>query len=255
MVYQIISYLKFLKRSTNQHGVHSPFVYDLVTKCFYLKQPFYDYKRLKAYRKTLLKDKQPLKMLDLGKGSRKTQSQFRTPSELAKTAGTPLKRAKLLLRLTNYFHFETILELGTSLGMATHAMTLGNPKAQITSVDGNTEVAAYAANKLAKWKNIHILTGSFEKYLPNLKEQKWDAIFFDGNHTKKATLEYFETLLPSAHNDSVFIFDDIYWSPEMTEAWEIIKSHPQVTVTIDTYYWGLVFFRKEQQKEHFTIRV
>jgi hypothetical protein len=40
----------------------------------------------------------------------------------------------------------------------------------------------------------------------------------------------------------------------MTEAWETIKKHPQVTVTIDTFYWGIVFFRKAQAKEHFTIR-
>jgi len=40
----------------------------------------------------------------------------------------------------------------------------------------------------------------------------------------------------------------------MEAAWEIIKTHPKVTVTIDTFQWGLVFFRKEQPKEHFVIR-
>ncbi|MFD1079748.1 O-methyltransferase, partial [Longispora fulva] len=79
--------------------------------------------------------------------------------------------------------------------------------------------------------------------------------YFDGNHQKKATLEYFEKLFPTAHNDSVFIFDDIHWSKEMEEAWEEIKAHPAVRVTIDTFSWGFVFFRREQEKEHFTIRV
>jgi hypothetical protein len=41
----------------------------------------------------------------------------------------------------------------------------------------------------------------------------------------------------------------------MTEAWQTIKAHPKVSVTIDTYQWGMVFFRKEQAKEHFTIRI
>ncbi len=54
---------------------------------------------------------------------------------------------------------------------------------------------------------------------------------------------------------SVFIFDDIYWSKPMSEAWAIIINHPKVTVSIDTFYWGIVFFRKEQVKEHFTVRV
>jgi hypothetical protein len=44
-------------------------------------------------------------------------------------------------------------------------------------------------------------------------------------------------------------------SKSMTEAWDIIKQHPQVTVTIDTFFWGVVFFRKEQLKEHFVIRL
>jgi hypothetical protein len=41
----------------------------------------------------------------------------------------------------------------------------------------------------------------------------------------------------------------------MEEAWAIIKNHPKVTVTIDTFQWGLVFFIKEQEKEHFVIRI
>ena len=72
-------------------------------------------------------------------------------------------------------------------------------------------------------------------------------------HSKKATLDYFEALLPTISNDSVWIFDDIHWSADMEEAWEIIKNHPKVTVTIDTFQWGIVFFRTEQEKEHFII--
>ena len=80
-------------------------------------------------------------------------------------------------------------------------------------------------------------------------------IYFNGNHSKQATLDYFELLLPTTTNESVWIFDDIHWSIGMEAAWEIIKSHPNVTVSIDTFQWGLVFFRTEQPKEHFVIRV
>jgi len=86
------------------------------------------------------------------------------------------------------------------------------------------------------------------------KDQSYSLIYFDGNHSKQATLDYFELLLPTITNDSVWIFDDIHWSTGMEEAWEIIKSHPKVKVTIDTFQWGIVFFRSEQEKEHFTIR-
>ena len=80
-------------------------------------------------------------------------------------------------------------------------------------------------------------------------------IYFDGNHSKKATIAYFEKLLPTITNDSVWIFDDIHWSPDMEEAWNIIKEHSLVTVTIDVFQWGIVFFRREQPKEHFIIRL
>ena len=71
----------------------------------------------------------------------------------------------------------------------------------------------------------------------------------------KATLEYFELLLPTITNDTVWVFDDIHWSKDMEEAWETIKNHPKVKVTIDTFQWGFVFFRDEQEKEHFVVRV
>ena len=71
------------------------------------------------------------------------------------------------------------------------------------------------------------------------------------NHNKIATLEYFETLLPKTRNDTLFIFDDIYWSKDMNDAWNIIKKHPKVTVTIDTFFWGFVFFQKRTNERTF----
>ena len=87
-----------------------------------------------------------------------------------------------------------------------------------------------------------------------LKEHnQLDFVFFDGNHKKKPTLSYFKQCLEVAHEDSIFIFDDIYWSTEMTEAWQEIKKHPKVTLSIDCFEMGIVFFKKEQAKEHFTV--
>jgi hypothetical protein len=43
-----------------------------------------------------------------------------------------------------------------------------------------------------------------------------------------ATLDYFDLLLPTITNNTVWIFDDIHWSSEMDEAWEMIKKHPKL---------------------------
>jgi hypothetical protein len=51
------------------------------------------------------------------------------------------------------------------------------------------------------------------------------------------------------------VFDDIHWSEGMERAWEEIKRDPAVTLTIDIFFVGLVFFRKMQLiPQHFTIR-
>ncbi|WP_412984450.1 O-methyltransferase [Pontimicrobium sp. IMCC45349] len=257
MLYAITSYISFLLKSTNQHGVHSPFVYNFVTKCLYDKKKYDSYVFLKKYRIALLNNKSSIEITDFGAGSKKFNTNKRQINKLAKNVGTTSKRAKLLFRLTSYFKSNTILELGTSLGIATQAMSLGNPKAQITTIEGCPNLNSFTKKqfKQNQLKNINALNGNFSDVLNNLTNNSYDLIFFDGNHQKEATLNYFEKLLTTAHNDSVFVFDDIYWSKDMTEAWETIKQHPKVTVTIDTYFWGFVFFRKEQQKEHFTIRV
>ncbi|MFM9988795.1 O-methyltransferase [Flavobacterium sp.] len=267
MLFQIKSYLKFLWNSKNEHGVHSPFVFDLVTKCFYDKSSKPEYLLLKNYRNSLLENKNTIEVTDFGAGSRVFKSNTRQIAKIAKTAGISKKRSQLLFRIVQYFQPTTILEIGTSLGLATSALSLGNSKSKIITLEGCPMTMATAKNQLQSqsFKNIEFVNTEFENYLKNhhisfseLAEQlpiiNCQLIYFDGNHSKKATLDYFELLLPTITNDSVWIFDDIHWSQDMEDAWEIIKENPKVTVTIDTFQWGFVFFRMEQEKEHFVIR-
>jgi len=258
MLFQIKSYLKFLWNSKNEHAVHSPFVFSLLTKCFYDKKQKPEYSILKKYRKSLLENKNFIEVTDFGAGSKVFKSNRRQISKIAKTAGISPKRAELLFRVSNYFQPKNILEIGTSLGLATSALALGSPKAKVITIEGCPNTASIAKNQLNEFDctNVENIVSEFESFLisENLQSNTYNLIYFDGNHSKKATLTYFELLLPTIDNDSVWIFDDIHWSIEMEEAWKIIKNHPKVKVTIDTFQWGFVFFRREQEKEHFTIR-
>ncbi len=279
MIQQIKSYLKFIIKAQSEHGIHSPFVFNLITQCFYDNTNYPEYEVLKNYRKTLSQNKNTIEVTDFGAGSRVFKSNIRQISAIAKTAGISAKNAELLFRIVRYFQPETILEIGTSLGLATSALSLGNPEAKITTLEGCPNTLSIAKNQLQnmssraqsrdKTQNLEFINTEFLSYLQNnqhlesarcdnrstkkLKTENWQLIYFDGNHSQKATLEYFELLLPTATNDSVWIFDDIHWSTDMETAWKEIKNHPQVTVTIDTFQWGIVFFRKEQQKQHFII--
>ena len=259
MLLQIKSYIKFLWNSKNEHGVHSPFVFNLVTKCFYDKKNYPEYSILKNYRNSVLQSKSTIEVTDFGAGSRVFKSNTRAINQIARNAGITKKRAELLFRITNYFQPESILEIGTSLGLATSALSLGNVKSKITTIEGCPNTFAFAQKQFEEFgfKNITSINTEFSSYLKNyqLSIINYQLIYFDGNHSKQATLDYFELLLPTTTNETVWIFDDIHWSKGMEAAWEIIKSHPNVTVSIDTFQWGLVFFRTEQPKEHFVIRV
>ncbi len=257
MWYQIKSYLNFLLKSSNQHGVHSPFVYDLVTNCFYDKKDYSEYQKVKAFRNELLQSSGSIEITDFGAGSRVFKSNTRKISSIAKNAGIPYKRQKLLFRITNYFKPKIVLELGTSLGLGTASMVFVNDSTKIITVEGCKNTASIAEATFNKYhlKNIQLQNSTFEGFFNKNKSDSYDLVYIDGNHNKKNTLQYFDYLLDLINDESILIFDDIYWSKEMTEAWNQIKENPKVTVSIDTFYWGIVFFRKEQQKQHFTIRV
>ncbi len=256
---KILSYLKFLWNSKNEHGVHSPFVFDLVTKCFYDKTIYPEYSVLKKYRKSLLENINFIEVIDFGVGSRVFKSNKRQISKIAKTAGISSKRAQLLFRIVRYFQPIQILEIGTSLGLATSALSLGIQNSKIISLEGCPNTISQCQLQLQKFniKNVDLIETEFSNYLKSVKLQSaiCNLIYFDGNHSLQATLDYLELLLPTITNDSVWIFDDIHWSSDMEQAWKNIKNHPKVKVTIDTFQWGIVFFRAEQEKEHFVIRV
>jgi predicted O-methyltransferase YrrM len=259
MLFQLKSYLQFLWHSKNEHAVHSPFVFSLITKCFYDSKPKTAYSVLEKYRNSLVQNRKSINVSDFGAGSKVFKSNSREIAKIATTAGISSKRAELLFRITHYFQPESILEFGTSLGMATSALSLGNPTAKISTLEGCPETAKIAQNQFRQFglSNVNLVTTEFRNYLENnqLSIINFQLIYFDGNHSKKATLDYFELLLPTITNETVWIFDDIHWSYDMEQAWEMIKKHPKVTVTIDTFQWGLVFFRYEQEKQHFIIRV
>tara|TARA_B100000949_G_C14150859_1_gene394735 strand:- start:39 stop:812 length:774 start_codon:yes stop_codon:yes gene_type:complete len=256
MIHQSKSYIKFIRLAKNRHGVHSPFVYDLVTNCFNDKTKYPEYETLKKHRKALRGDTSKFEMKDFGQGSRVFKGNARKVSAVIKNAGMKKKRQRLLFRLAKYFKSETVLELGTSLGLGTVALSLSNEFSAIQTVEGCPNTLQKAQEYFEKFNlhNIQIHQKLFSEFLQNTHE-KFDLIFIDGDHNGERTLEYFHSLLKNVHNNSVIVFDDIYWSKDMTTAWQQIIANDIVTVSIDTFQWGLVFFRKEQAKQHFIIRI
>lgn len=249
------SYLKFIWKSNNAHGVHSPFVFNFMNACFYENPEENSKKLISNYRKNLLSDNRMIQVKDFGAGSRVFKSNQRRVGAIAKNAGISLKNAYLLSQITRFLKPEKVLEIGTSLGLASIAMLSQNSQCNLTTLEGCPETANVARENLNIFADsIQFEIGEFNTFLDQISNQKFDLIYFDGNHTEEATKMYFNKLLKTAHAQSCWIFDDIHWSKGMENAWEWIKMQPEVTVTIDTFQWGIVFFRKEQVKENFILR-
>lgn len=256
-----INYLKHQLHASNSkgHGIHSPFIFYLVDLVLNDHQTYPAYKKIEAIRKKLMKDKRILQLEDFGAGSAVSKTNSRSISSIVKTAVKSKKYGQLLFRIVYNLKPENILELGTSFGLTTAYIAMANPASNVITCEGSSQVAEIANQnfKNLELENIELVEGNFDdSILPILNRlQKLDLVFFDGNHRKEATLNYFHSCLPKAVEKSVFIFDDIHWSEEMESAWKMIKSDPAVNCTVDLFFIGLVFFRPEfKEKQHFLIR-
>lgn len=241
-----------------RHGVHSPFIYRLVDEVIYNKNDDKAYAEVESIRKELLVDDHTIIVLDLGAGSHVNNNRQKKISDIAAHALKSPKLAQLLYRITTDLQPKNIIELGTCLGVTTIYLQKAAPDSKVYTLEGSPETAEVAKRVFTKagLNNIELITGNFDNTLPGIINSldKVDFMFVDGNHQKDATLGYFEWCLPKVHENTLLIFDDIYWSEGMKEAWAQIKAHPRVIVTVDLFWIGLVFFRKGQEKEDFKIR-
>lgn len=240
------------------HGVHSPFVFDFIKNVLNDNEDYPSYKIIENLRSALLHDKRIIEVEDLGAGSLAVPGKEKTIRDIAKAFLKPKKFAQLLSRIVQYYRADTIIELGTSLGITT-AYLAANTSSKVFTIEGSENTALIALETFQKLslQNIQLLQGNFDETLPRLlpQIQKVDLAFVDGNHRKKPTLHYFEQLLSYSSASTILIFDDIHWSAGMEAAWEEIQNHPSVTLTIDLFFIGLVFFKKDfKAKQHFTIR-
>ncbi len=160
----IFQYFQHLLKSTNQHGVHSPFVFDLLTKCLYQKQKLHSSKYL-----------------------------------------------DILIKSMTYFKMDAI----------------------------SMDEKLIAVKKAFKQQDA----------LQFNENKPFDLIYLE--HT-----EDLRTISTNAvHNDSMVFIHQIHKNKEATQEWNLICKQKEYTVSIDLFYCGLLFFRKEQEKEHFIIRI
>lgn len=249
-------FVTFLCRAKTRYKVHSPYVFRYISEVIRPGSPRYLCAPVEELRQSLLKDKRIVQKTDFGSGGQGTHPiKLRC---LTRSSSLPAYRAARLFHLAQFLQADRILELGTALGISAGYLGKSRPEARVVSLEGCPAQAALAREHMDALglNNVEVVEGEFDQTLEQVLSgfEKLDLVFFDGNHRLEPTLKYFRQCLPLAHNDSVFVFDDIHHSPEMETAWKTIIAHPGVTTSIDLFYTGVVFFRKELTRQDFILR-
>jgi predicted O-methyltransferase YrrM len=260
MLYKVallFDYIKYLLLAKTRHGTHSPFVYAFADRVLYQKYEnpvFYD---IELIRQKMLQSPTKVNMLDLGAVEKKTYQS--TVQKIAASAAKNSKYAKLLHRICAAYSPEYCIELGTNLGISAMYQASGLQNGHLYTLEGNPkllEIANYNFEKTGLQEKITSIEGNFDQSLPLLLSQlpRVDYAFIDGNHRKDATLHYVDLIWQKCHNHSIIILDDIRWSSEMEEAWHLLEKDSRFHVSIDLFMVGILFVRKEQEKENFILR-
>lgn len=247
-------YLNYLWKGKTRYWIHSPFLFNFVNEVLGDNRQFYAYAEIEQWIGQLKEDKQLIQVDDHGAGSKKLKSYTRAVGDIAATTAIPTKYGRLLFRLVDHFEVRTILELGTGLGISTAYMAKANTSAKLYTLEGSPAVAAKASDGFSTLglDNIQVVTGVFEDTLASTLDElePIDLVYLDGDHRKEAVLNNFNLILPKLHNNSIVVIDDINWSDGMHEAWQQVSHHQQVTLSIDLFRCGILFFRKEMAPKH-----
>jgi predicted O-methyltransferase YrrM len=256
MFYRLVSFMRYYWRAKTAFNVQSPFLHEFVQQVLDTDKMYHAYIRLEQERKYLLQDSSSIEITDHGAGSYTKQTHLRRVKDIAASALSNSRKCRLIFQMINHYGCKRILELGTSLGLSSAYMACATAEGHIVTMEGDPNIASIAQNLHQRMglKHIDIVVGPFVDNISQVttKDTLWDMLFIDGHHSEEPTYRYFCELLPHCHDQSMIIIDDIYWSSGMTRAWHKIKSHPDVTLSIDLYDIGIIFINPSLSREAFT---
>jgi predicted O-methyltransferase YrrM len=240
------------------HGIHSPFIFEFITDVLNDRFRYNEYEEVEKIRRKLRSEERTTLYSDYGAGSRRNRPGVVKIKDIARYSAVNKKFGQLLFRIVRYFKPDTVLELGTSLGISTMYMARGSMDTTVISIEADRNISEIARMNVfnSGLQNVEVINDRFENALPPLIERVSNKlfVFIDGNHEKSPTLQYFNQLLVKSGSGMIMAVDDIHWSAGMSEAWQEIKSNPAVKITLDIFFMGLVFFNRGVQKQNFVIR-
>lgn len=162
-----------------------------------------------------------------------------TIANICRTSTSSASTARYLYSLAAEYGANTVLELGTNLGIS--AAYLAAAGGRVTTLEASAYRIRIAKNLHAAvgLDNIEYVHGLFSETLDETLKglPPIDLAFIDGHHQHRPTIDYYETIRPHASEGCVFIFDDIRWSDGMKRAWAELK--PRFTATAEVAGMGV----------------
>lgn len=257
-LFRASSAVRWYWRAQTRYDVHSPYICEFIREVYRDDRYYHAFAKIAAVRKFWRGQRQPVRLLSLGAESKTTSQQQRSAASLVATNAIDDVSGRFLFRLALWLRARRILEFGTNAGISSlYLQFSGTRGLALTTVEGNPEVAALAQTTFARAGVAPTAAvNNFADWLklnPPSPAQPYDLVFIDGDHRYQATLDYVAALLPARTENSVFVVADIHWSAGMERAWEELKQLPEVTASVDTYHFGLLFFKPGLQGPHVTL--
>ena len=219
------------------HGVHSPFVYNLITKVIEERIPFYAFEEIEKFRETLLKGNNNLAIIT----AEETQSS---------------NYGAFLFRMVNFFKCRSVVQIGCSTGvMSIYLASASRTRTECYALENRFDLLQQAksfavAHHLHK---LYFVEGDYEKSLQSVANRltKTDLLFIN-QLPDSMDVEYIIQLCkPLISQSSILIINDIAKNKKIKKAWKKIKEDPQVKVSMDLYALGILFFNEKLPKRHY----
>lgn len=255
---QFLGFLSFFRKAQTLYDLHSPFLVPFIEHTLDDDRTFYAFNSIEAYRNNLLHNNTRLPIYDLGAGSRVHTQNQRTVSDIARATSIPPRVGQWLFKTVHFFQPDTMVELGTSLGISAMYQSAARPAASFFTLEGNPSVASFSQKQLSAMglPRVQVIPGGFDETLPQLLKDlaRVDYAFLDGNHQLDPTMRYVDWLIPRMKPESLIVVADIYWSDDMKAAWKALQQLPEVRASVDVYDFGILFFSSAfRQKQHWRL--
>jgi predicted O-methyltransferase YrrM len=252
--FRVKSLLNHWLDTADEHSIHSPFFFDFYNRIIRAEKD-YSFQEIEKMRGRLLSNQTSVEVKDLGAKSTHFKYDQRTIARVAATSLNDEEHCALFYRIAKSVEAKKILELGTSMGIASLYLSKVEDS-RVVTFEGNPAMVSIAETNFEYFnqKNIELIEGNIDQTLPDHLQDptKIDFALIDANHKYEPTISYFNQLARRMSDHGIIVLDDISHSEGMARAWNEIRKHDLVYGSVDLFRCGILFFDLNLNKQHFT---